>query len=241
VDELVQSRKADRSLLSPMSGLVVTDSEPTNSPLMGVPKSASRLALDIGSPITPVPDPSWQYGPDSSSYSVIRIVQCEKPLSEFILRPLPEADQTEIILALPSAKTHSKEYFKALGALSSFVSSLPKHTAILLRPGRLSDLTQVPGALQAVTEQDQVESRKYMLPIALVLLLAFPHLEANKVDDGDSGSDAESDDGGLDDLPVVTKAEIASCLHGLVTLWPDGNPPRAALKRVNEFLMSEKR
>jgi tRNA A64-2'-O-ribosylphosphate transferase len=40
-------------------------------------------------------------------------------------------------------------------------------------------------------------------------------------------------------MPEVTKAEIADVLHGLVSLWPDGNPPRAALKRVNQYLMSE--
>ena len=36
----------------------------------------------------------------------------------------------------------------------------------------------------------------------------------------------------------MTKADIADRLHSLVARWPDGNPPRAALKRVNEYLMS---
>ncbi|KAL7421287.1 tRNA A64-2'-O-ribosylphosphate transferase [Cryptotrichosporon argae] len=48
---------------------------------------------------------------------------------------------------------------------------------------------------------------------------------------------------GLDEDPVArhTKATIAERLQKLVSLWPEGNPPRAALKRINEFLMSPAR
>ncbi|RXK39878.1 hypothetical protein M231_02812 [Tremella mesenterica] len=40
------------------------------------------------------------------------------------------------------------------------------------------------------------------------------------------------------DEVMVDKSSIADKLYKLVSLWPDGNPPRAALKRVNEILMS---
>jgi len=74
-----------------------------------------------------------------------------------------------------------------------------------------------------------VDARKAIIPLALVLLCALPELAS-----ANSTSSA--------DIPgPMTKAEIADELHKLVALWPDGNPPRAALRRVNEYLMSEGR
>lgn len=72
------------------------------------------------------------------------------------------------------------------------------------------------------TEERMVEYRKAIIPLAVVLLLSIPDLAGDFKDEGKN----------------VDKAEIADVLHRVVGLWPDGNPPRAALRRVNEYLMS---
>jgi hypothetical protein len=64
--------------------------------------------------------------------------------------------------------------------------------------------------------------------------------EASSIEAGD-GSGGEESEKSDDEDELVDKALIASQLHSLVSLWPDGNPPRAALRRVNESLMSIQR
>lgn len=64
-----------------------------------------------------------------------------------------------------------------------------------------------------------IEYKKTIIPLALVLILSIPDLSGESVGN-------------------VGKAEIADVLNRIVCLWPDGNPPRAALRRVNEYLMS---
>lgn len=92
-----------------------------------------------------------------------------------------------------------------------------------------SDSSRTPASrppLQPVhpTPERLIDYRKALIPIALVLLLSNPDL----LDDPSRGLDTEN----------ISKKDIGDMLHQLVALWPDGNPPRAALKRVNEYLMS---
>jgi len=213
---------------------------------IGVPLSGSRLGLDVGTPVTPPASV-----PCSSRHTptlAIRVVVLEK-----VKRDVPYILQTqqsipaEAVLALPNPKTDPKPYAFALGALVAFVR---KHIAgedagsIVLRPADRADLdtalriqadpTDANGKYDDRAEiqlspAELVDARKAIIPLALVLLCALPELAS-----ANSTSSA--------DIPgPMTKAEIADELHKLVALWPDGNPPRAALRRVNEYLMSEGR
>ena len=74
----------------------------------------------------------------------------------------------------------------------------------------LSNLPPGPIALYADDSVSEVSARQTLIPLALAILCSVPY---------------------------VDKHVVASQLHRLVALWPDGNPPRAALKRVNQVLM----
>jgi tRNA A64-2'-O-ribosylphosphate transferase len=89
-----------------------------------------------------------------------------------------------------------------------------------------STTREQPPALPSVnpTAERMLEYRKTLIPLALVLLLSNPDLL------GKAGHGIDTQN--------ISKKDISDMLHQLVSLWPDGNPPRAALKRVNEYLMS---
>ncbi|KAK8864659.1 hypothetical protein IAR55_001909 [Kwoniella newhampshirensis] len=206
------------------------------SDAVGVPSHTSRLALEVGSPITSTS--SWVHA--SSSHLTIRVVEVDKhPRNIPHLLPL----EKEMILAVPSAKSDGKAYAAALVELVEYVRDEMGDSAVVLLPAHPSAHTK---AIRAYTTLDKtaddsdppppppsiepspvftlVDSRKLIIPLALVLLCSVPELTPEL------------------HLPEsITKAVIASQMHTLVALWPDGNPPRAALKRVNEFLMSEGR
>lgn len=206
--------------------------------LTPIPNAESHLLLALGSTASSSPfKPSISLG----EAFTIRILPIDKPLKDqpFIL-PL---DAKSALSTVPDAKLNGKEYGKALLDLIAFIRALPAERAVILRPGQQMDLdsalmmlesekdyagapVHVPPPLDTrqVILEGIVEARKTILPLALALLCAIPRFRA------DYRAEAE-----------VTKGMIASQLHQLVALWPDGNPPRVALRRVNEVLMSQKR
>ncbi|ORY26301.1 initiator tRNA phosphoribosyl transferase-domain-containing protein [Naematelia encephala] len=112
------------------------------------------------------------------------------------------------VLALPSARSDGPGFSRAIDEAVQYVRSV--QGVVLLCPAH-RELLDKPDA-PSIDRSD--EARKGILPLALVLLCTT------------SGA------------KEMTKPYIASQLHTLVAQWPDGNPPRAALKRVNEYLMS---
>lgn len=255
VETLVQTPK-DRSPSNEMSELKVSALSPDTP--VGVPRLGSRLALDIGAPVDSHKREVWQYSEPSpaSLIRLIRVTQLEKPLKD-IPCILPFSPR-EAIIALPNPRTDSKPYTSALGSLVADIRDRLSEGSIgcvVLLPGRRSDVdtaiqlyrNQETTSKQSDDQQrpeprkeselveldmspaDLVDARKVIIPLALVLLCALPKLSA-----------PDSPPPSRPNAPV-TKAIIANQLHRLVSRWPDGNPPRAALKRVNEYLMSEGR
>lgn len=209
-----------------------TDSQPSNSRLLvPVLASSSRLRLDIGPPIgsstTAAPPPDG-----GSEIHTIRVTEVEKMRGETVFH-LPYGASTTVFRC-PSAKADPKTYGKALESLVAFCKSKAGgNTILVLSPGHADDFAAAQ-ALRAAKQQFEApeplppveaspDRRKVILPLAQLLVLAVPDLGALE-------TPADED---------VSKKEIAEVLQGLVSLWPDGNPPRAALKRVNEALMTE--
>ncbi len=200
----------------------------------GATAVSSGLVLDLGPPIRP--------GEEEASYpitAVVRIVEIEKPLkdSPYVLR-LATSGSPTIVAAIPSSRAKGKEFLLALDELRAHVAPAAEEGTVLLSPGREEELEaaleqlNTPDSSPVVTlsSADDLPSasltsaKKLILPVAVALLCSIPELGEE-----------------LDEDEEVDKIVIADALHKLVALWPDGNPPRAALKRVNEFLMSERR
>lgn len=188
--------------------------------ITGVPGPSSKLALSIGPPTTPS---TWQ-----NPAHTIRIVQIDKPKRG---DPSIYRSPSSSIFACPSARSHPGAYTHALEALVDHVEDLlDDDLCIELRPGISSQLDQVRTLRHdedltnpdpVLSTPEAIEFRRLILPLALVLIVAIPDL-AQPLIQGRQ----------------VDKSLIADVLHQLVSLWPDGNPPRAALRRVNEYLMS---
>lgn len=139
--------------------------------------------------------------------------------------------------------------------------------AMMIRPGSKSDLESITSSNSATSKpsapivlsnlpSDLQNCRKEIIPLLLVVLCSFPELSPSSSSTNDKhksitstsshlGSTIAPSDGsrftedGADEIEAIDKATIARHLHTLVALWPDSNPPRAALKRVNEFLMAD--
>lgn len=227
VDRLVKS--AD-----PVAGINTSlmDCDLSSSVLAGVPTPNSLMALDIGPPSTKAP---WSLSPSE----VLRVVPVDKypKNTPFLLGVHP----SERVLAVPSAKTDGKFYATALRELVDHVRtvSIEQSKPIVLRPGKAVDVRKAiasvnnaqsidPAAIKITSPSFLVDARKVILPLALVILCALPGI-------------SESSTHALPAESNLSKDHVADRLHRLVALWPDGNPPRVALKRVNEFLMSESR
>lgn len=191
--------------------------------IVGVPGPSSKLALSIGPPVSYAP---WEQPP---KIHTIRIVVVEKPKKgePTIYRTSP----TSSIFACPSPRSHPGAYTHSLDSLVDHVEDiLDEKAGIILRPGNTDHIEAAedpdmadPGDIP-LSPSEAIEARQAILPLALVLLLSIPDL----------GGELELGKG------LVDKGVIADMLHQLVALWPDGNPPRAALKRVNEYLMSKR-
>jgi tRNA A64-2'-O-ribosylphosphate transferase len=200
---------------------------PTLEHVIGAPRPTSRLGLDVGPPISPVQ--TWKA--DMSTVLTIYIVGISKaqafPNIVYSHLSLPNI----IVFALPSPKIDSWAYKDALAKLLAAVRPMiDQSTYILLKAGTTEHIDLITksqekddsfpktlGSLPAPV--DTVGSRKTVIPIALLLLCAFPLDENVPTETG------------------LTKGSISNVLLSLVALWPDSNPPRAALKRVNEVLL----
>lgn len=242
VDELVE----DGTGITPaLEKVHLAETESTTSSLDALWEEATvfspTLLVDLGPPIR---------SPQSSVLSsvtqrvTVRVVDIAKPTNSTAFVHLwkpTTSDSPVIIFSLPSARTHPKEYGKALGQLVEHLQSkfpaLGETTALLISPGRQNEL-DIAAQFSSGVEQQTAEasswpsllrlakpdlqaSQKSLLPLLVALTCSFPKLSHDATEDQD-----------------VDKAMIAAHLHSLVALWPEGNPPRASLKRVNEFLMS---
>lgn len=200
------------------------------SQVSGAPGPDSRLGLDIGPPISP--EQQWQA--DLSSALTIYIVGVHKAqASSDIIYSHSKLPNT-MIFALPSPKIDSWAYKDALVKLVSTIRPLVDHsTKIVLKAGTVEHLSLIAKSSDAdeslnatfqglSSPDDAVGTRKMIIPIALLLLCAFPQDE--------KGAAKE-----------MTKSSISNVLLSLVALWPDANPPRAALKRVNALLLGRDR
>jgi tRNA A64-2'-O-ribosylphosphate transferase len=220
-------------------------SNPSPKPLVGVPGPSSRLALDLGPPVTPV-EP-WSPESETSGAVTIYVVEIAKGQSyPNTIYPVTAQGSSDVVVAIPSPKTDSWGYKASLVKLVSYLRDiLDDSTQMVLVPGTTEHLdlaislastettesTPPPMRLDVLAKPaDMVSARKFVIPIALLLLCAYPGLSRRATEEvSEEEEDAEE---------VLTKGQISSVLLSLVALWPDGNPPRAALKRVNEVLLS---
>nr|XP_018263047.1 uncharacterized protein I303_04537 [Kwoniella dejecticola CBS 10117]OBR85205.1 hypothetical protein I303_04537 [Kwoniella dejecticola CBS 10117] len=231
VDELIMaSSLAKLSTSSTPSGF-------SSQYLEGVPGPSSRIAVNLGQPISPS---GWSY--DGQAYRTLRIVEYEKyPKDLPRLLKVPGNVSEDMILVVANSKTEGKAYEQSIREIVTFIQD--NTTPVLLVAGHQDDvdklreyaISKVNGGDTAPKRlndppQPSVEGRKLILPILLALICSTANLE-----DTDIASADVTDRTGLD------KSDIAAKLHSLVSQWPDGNPPRSALKRVNEFLMSDGR
>jgi tRNA A64-2'-O-ribosylphosphate transferase len=221
-------------------------SNPDSKPLVGVPGPSSRLALDVGPPVTPV-EP-WSPESETSGAVTIYVVEIAKGQSySNTIYPFTTQGSSDVVVAIPSPKTDSWGYRASLVKLVSYLRAiLNDSTRIIIVPGtsehlelaislastvQTSGSTTSPVRLNILAKPaDMVSARKFVIPIALLLLCAYPGLSR--------GATEEASEEEEDAKETLTKGQISSVLLSLVALWPDGNPPRAALKRVNEVLLS---
>lgn len=233
VDELV----GEKGITTAMQGTTLEDrDEGRGDEFVGATAVSPGLVLDLGQPIRP--------GEEKAALPVtvvVRIVEIEKPLKDapYVL-PLPTCPPSTVVAAIPSSRAKGKEFLLALDELRAYVASAAEDGTVLLSPGCEEELeaalkqhraprTESPpvvacSSAEHLSTAELTSAKKLLLPIAVSLLCSIPALGEE-----------------LDEDEEVDKIVIADALHRLVALWPDGNPPRAALKRVNEFLMSERR
>jgi tRNA A64-2'-O-ribosylphosphate transferase len=259
VDSIVEKYRGDVGSLN-MAGLSLGQSAPTPGPsrlpYIGVPRSTSRMALDIGRPVIDCPD----WSPEGQSTITLYIGEVEKPLSgrgNRWIYNLGKSKSCDKLVALPNPKVDPKPYDSAMRSVGQLAEALSPGTNLLLRPARQADLAHflaplthegkdAPDFIPSTSTtplplSELIAARKVIIPAALVILCSNASLrEASSIEAGD-GSGGEESEKSDDEDELVDKALIASQLHSLVSLWPDGNPPRAALRRVNESLMSIQR
>ena len=225
-DGLEKAKRRPDNLIADLGKLDLNGQPGPLAAVVGVPGPSSRLGLDIGQPISPVQ--SWLAEP--SSTLTIYIVGIEKAqLYPDIIYSHSSIPDT-IVFALPSPKIDSWAYKDALRRLVTTIRPLLEtSTRILLKPGSTNHIDLIiksadkDDSLSPTFEGlprlvDQVRNRKTIIPIALLLLCSFSLDDAVQAE-------------------ALTKGGISNVLLSLVALWPESNPPRAALKRVNEVLL----
>lgn len=259
-DELeggLETVRHEQSLVKQMGHLTSQDAEDrAESPgaaadtrYTGVPNPESRLAVDLGPPVVDVGP--WRLPAGSSRRTTVWVTEIQKPAlyPERVYRYPPlaigtgqhEGDQ-HIGLALPSPKSDSWAYKAAMSKLLDTLGGLDESTSLVLKPATKAHLDLLASVLAApendvgthigsrldtlpCSSLDIVSSRKMLIPIILLLLCSFPDLSAS------SGA-------GSAQTARLDKTRISDVLLLIVALWPDGNPHRAALKRVNEILLA---
>ena len=224
---LEAAKKRSTSLEADLEKLNLGSQPPTLEQVIGAPRPTSRVGLDIGPPISPVQ--AW--GADRSTVLTIFIVGIFKAQAYSDIVYSHPSLPNIFVYALPSPKIDSWAFKDALSKLLAAIRPLiDQSTNILLKAGTTEHIDLItksqhkddslPQTLRSLPAPvDTVGSRKTVIPIALVLLCAFRLDESIAAEAG------------------LTKGIISNVLLSLVALWPDSNPPRAALKRVNEALL----
>lgn len=232
MDELVQ----DGGIAGDLARLNLA--EAGNGPWDNVTSVGSGFYLDLGTPCGPKADI-----PQLRKSVVLRVVEVNKPPKDtpFIV-PISKNDSSQVFLfILPSARSQQKEFLHALATVEAHLDKFPlgHEMDLIVSPGTKTEMDAAIAwhragnaadkdphitlsPVTAMPEGDLQAARKAILPLAVALLCSIPAINA--------------------DIDVdLDKSAVADVLHNLIALWPNGNPPRAALKRVNEFLMSDER
>ncbi|WWD03308.1 hypothetical protein V865_001359 [Kwoniella europaea PYCC6329] len=240
VDELVLSHSMSKLPAPSASSLDSNSLSSIGESTIGIPDESLIIALSIGSPIITT-STQWKYSTSSDNTIIVRVVEYERYPKD--LPRLLDFTPEERILAVANSKTEGKAYESTLSELVDFLRNQGEKRGVVLVHGRKEDVelalelyreahVQPPegkGQQEEKAKLDEppepsVEGRKLILPLALALICSMsPSNDEIQVVNEDTR---------------LTKSDIAVKLHGLISLWPDGNPPRASLKRVNEFLMS---
>ena len=185
--------------------------------LVGIPSAHSMVALDLGPTIGS--NPPWQSV--SKPFNVVHVLQLDKlPKDVPALVSLTPTNSNSLVL-LSDPRKDGKAYIHALGSAVEGVQNLLKDGPLVLAPGEFSSLRAVLNAQDhglgtaniPVHDVSLEDARKVIIPLALALMCSM-------------------------DGAVVGKEFIARQLQTMVALWPDSNPPRVALRKVNELLMS---
>ena len=200
----------DRLVDASRDGSGCTDYARTARVQTAIPTTNGRLLLELGEPAT--------RQPSATPELTLHVCLVDRPPSD--TPTIAGIDETAAVLALPSPRAYPRAYDSALRAFDDFTS---KHVgrlgpSLLLRPAPIAlyDYATCADGVPPPDEYtgDLVAARKAILPLALLYMCILTQ-EGVKVD----------------------KGFISKRLSVLVGLWPDGNPPRAALKRVNECLI----
>ncbi|WWC69928.1 uncharacterized protein I206_103872 [Kwoniella pini CBS 10737] len=222
-----------------MSKLTTAESRTTASNSMeGIPGSSSRLAVDLGTPISPT---GWDQA--GRSYLRIRVIEYEKyprDLPRLVKIPRGKFPE-ESVLIMGNPKTEAKAFEQSLAEIVRHIQQSAE--PMILVHGSKDDVDRILKYSETQVDKQEelnlildnpppptVEGRRLILPILLAVISSLANLEMTNAKNGNSEQLVKQ---------VLTKSDIANKLHGLVSQWPDGNPPRSALKRVNEFLMSD--
>lgn len=239
VDELVHEAKDLSSAMDGMNLGAGTEPQPHAGPEGTLVAAAMMVDLGHTSQPPPVTEPL-----QCTMEILLRVFEVEKPLKDipYVLPLVGGPERPVVVFAAPSARSHQKEYVVALGDVVKYLNtkfpSLGREAKLLVSPGSRAELNTAVALFrttdkasvttpskfassQRLEPQELQTARKTIIPIAVAILCSLPKLGFESFDTQD-----------------IDKVTIASCLHSLVALWPNGNPPRAALKRVNEFLMS---
>lgn len=181
----------------------------SDSHLVGIPDPHSLIATDLGRPV--IPFSPWIERPGIKLY-IIEVEKADKEME--MISPSEDG----LISLVPNPKLDSRAYANSLSALIEKVKEVTQGgNAVTVQVANFNDFKRSEEGTTITlnsTPCDMVSARKLIIPILVALECTLSSAEG------------------------IDKTTIGASLHRLVNLWPDGNPPRAALKRVNELLMS---
>ena len=245
VDRLVDEAKASTTQLKSTGNKV-------HSSATGIPSPDSLLGLAIGPPVSA--QPLWSPASPSGPSLIVKVVEPSKadvpksPDDDYIL-PLSHRssdgspdEAAVLVLADPRAAgwafgqglQHAIRYLRPLIGSGCRILLVPGsesdlRAAFHLRDSKKEDSDDLVEALEKLTLANKpgVDDRKRVVPLAVALLCSIPELLPG--DDTDTRTAVAEG--------RVDKVIVGDMLHRLVALWPDANPPRAALKRINEVMM----
>ena len=247
VDRLVDEAKASTTQLR-------STGDKVHSSATGIPSSDSLLGLAIGPPV--FAHQPWSPTPTSAPSLIVKVVEPSKadvpksPDDDYIL-PLSHMSSDgnpdeAVVLVLADPRVagwafgqglqHAIRYLRPLIELGRRILLVPGNESYLraafhFRDSKKEDSDDLVAALEKLTlaNEPSVDDRKRIVPLAVALLCSIPDLHPE--DDTDTRTAVAEG--------RVDKVIVGDMLHRLVALWPDANPPRAALKRINEVMMGD--